>query len=230
MWPYLVKALEPFRQRGYLTTFTRDSSSSPITQGKMSIGPLTIIGTGDTPILRVLEQNPRDIFIDAPLLALDRPIVYTDPTSGDLQLLDWHPTFAPVASGKFPLQAYLAETVSLALPFSLQTLDNIPFPNLTLPASLNPSAVISSVAAHIKLAHSKGIEARWWGVVSWPRRIRWRMWRRLKALGADWINADELEEVAEFLRGGREPRDEDEDQEGDGDEDWVDVGKRGSKE
>lgn len=54
------------------------------------------------------------------------------------------------------------------------------------------------------------------------------MWRRLKALGADWINADELEEVAEFLRGGREPRDEDEDQEGD--EDWVDIGERGSKE
>lgn len=30
--------------------------------------------------------------------------------------------------------------------------------------------------------------------------MRWRMWRRLKALGADWINADDLEEVAQFLR------------------------------
>ena len=197
MWPYLVKALEPFRQRGYLTTFTRESNSTPITRGKMSIGPLTIIGTGDTPILRVLEHDPRDIFIDAPLLALDRPIVYTDPGSGDLEMLDWHPTFAPVASGKFPLQAYVAETAAWVVPFASQTLDNIPYPT----AALNPSAIMSSVAAHIKLAHSKGIEARWWGVVSWPRRVRWRMWRRLKALGADWINADELEEVAQFLRG-----------------------------
>lgn len=159
----------------------------------MRIGPLTIIGTGDTPLLRVLEMEPRDIFFDAPLIGLDRPIVYTDPTTGDLQMLDWSSTFAPVASGKFPLQAYVAEAAGTVLPF----LDDIPYPT----AALNPGNVMSSVAARIKLAHSKGIEARWWGVVSWPRRVRWRMWRRLKALGADWINADELVEVAQFLRG-----------------------------
>jgi hypothetical protein len=210
MYPYILKALEPFRERGYLTTFTRKSETSPLTEGIMSIGPLTVIGTGGTPILRVLEQDPRDVFFDAPLLALDKPIIYTNPKTGDLQQLDWHPTFAPVASGKFPLQAYIAEAVSTVTPAALTMLDNIPYPK----SSINPTTVMSSVAAHIKLAHSKNIEARWWGVISWPKRVRWRMWRRLKALGADWINADELEEVASFLRGGQEPRDEPEEQDG----------------
>jgi hypothetical protein len=206
MYPYLLKALEPFRQAGYLTTFHRSSiPGSDITDGHMVLGPLTIIGTGDTPLFSVLQEKERIIFFDAPLLHLARPVVFPDPETGVMKTMDWDPTFAPVASGKFPLQAYISQIIGLICP--LEWFESIPYPHRrpSSPSSSSSSSFsiegsVSTVREDIRLAHSKGIQARWWGVIGWPRSVRWRMWRRLKTLGADWINADQLREVSRFLR------------------------------
>jgi hypothetical protein len=61
----LYEVLQPLRTAGYLTTWS-SSSPSPVP------GPLTIIGTGDTPLASVqalghAASRPRDIFLDAVL-------------------------------------------------------------------------------------------------------------------------------------------------------------------
>ncbi|KAI9816895.1 MAG: Altered inheritance of mitochondria protein 6 [Pycnora praestabilis] len=58
IWPYVVAQLEPLRQRKYLTIFNGTD---------MIPGPITVVGTGNTPFDLVLASNTRDIFFDAPL-------------------------------------------------------------------------------------------------------------------------------------------------------------------
>lgn len=57
--------MEPLREKGYLTT---------LTDGKtLSNGPVTIIGTGETPFDMVSSVQDRDYFFDAPLADLNDP-------------------------------------------------------------------------------------------------------------------------------------------------------------
>lgn len=61
LYPHVKEALEPLRSKGYLTTF------SPRT-GKMSQGPILVVGTGNTPLHLVAgEEDERFVFFDAPL-------------------------------------------------------------------------------------------------------------------------------------------------------------------
>ncbi|KAJ5573473.1 uncharacterized protein N7459_007900 [Penicillium hispanicum] len=61
----VIKALEPLREKEYLTT---------LEDGKTLIyGPVTIIGTGETPLDMVASVSDRDYFFDAPLAELNDP-------------------------------------------------------------------------------------------------------------------------------------------------------------
>lgn len=61
-WPYVVKALEPLRQGGWLTKY----NGTGITNGTV-----TVIGTGNTPRDQVESQTNRDYFFDGPLSTLN---------------------------------------------------------------------------------------------------------------------------------------------------------------
>ncbi|GKT85137.1 PLC-like phosphodiesterase [Colletotrichum tofieldiae] len=62
-WPQVVRQLEPLRKRGWL---------SKVVDGKIHYGPITVVGTGNTPFELVAENSTyRDTFFDAPLLKLD---------------------------------------------------------------------------------------------------------------------------------------------------------------
>ncbi|KAK1997058.1 hypothetical protein LX36DRAFT_88408 [Colletotrichum falcatum] len=62
-WPQVVRQLEPLRERGWLTKVVND---------KIHYGPITVVGTGNTPFELVAENSTyRDTFFDAPLLKLD---------------------------------------------------------------------------------------------------------------------------------------------------------------
>ncbi|KAJ5145836.1 uncharacterized protein N7515_000400 [Penicillium bovifimosum] len=60
----VIAALEPLREKGYLTT---------VKDGKITNGPVTIIGTGETPLDMVAPVKDRDYFFDAPLANLNDP-------------------------------------------------------------------------------------------------------------------------------------------------------------
>lgn len=61
-WPYVVRALEPLREGGWLTKY----NGSAITNGTV-----TVIGTGNTPLNQIQNQTNRDYFFDGPLATLD---------------------------------------------------------------------------------------------------------------------------------------------------------------
>ncbi|KAI5211691.1 hypothetical protein E4T42_07514 [Aureobasidium subglaciale] len=61
-WPYVVSALEPLRQGGWLTKY----NGTGITNGAV-----TVIGTGNTPRAQVEDQSQRDYFFDGPLSTLN---------------------------------------------------------------------------------------------------------------------------------------------------------------
>ena len=61
-FPYVIKALKPLRDAGYLTTVNGSNVIS---------GPVTVIGTGNTPLNQVQGVNQRDYFWDAPLATLN---------------------------------------------------------------------------------------------------------------------------------------------------------------
>lgn len=62
-WPYVIEALKPLREANYLTTVKDNKTLVP--------GPVTVIGTGNTPLNLVGPIENRDYFIDSPLDALD---------------------------------------------------------------------------------------------------------------------------------------------------------------
>lgn len=61
-WPHVVRALEPLRSRDYLSTLTPTG---------LRQGPVTVIGTGNTPLELVAPVSSRDYFLDGPLLSLE---------------------------------------------------------------------------------------------------------------------------------------------------------------
>jgi len=60
-FPAVIQALEPLRSAGYLTS----TNGTGIT-----MGPVTVIGTGNTPLDQVQPVTDRDYFYDAPLQSL----------------------------------------------------------------------------------------------------------------------------------------------------------------
>ncbi|KAI0652252.1 hypothetical protein C8Q79DRAFT_1005469 [Trametes meyenii] len=77
--PFILKALQPLREGGYLTTFAN---------GTLTTSAVTIVGTGNSPLEQVKALSPRDYFFDAPLTQLTDPSLNTT----------WDPTLSPLAS------------------------------------------------------------------------------------------------------------------------------------
>lgn len=189
----LQRLLIPFVEKGYLSHFTRSSKDSKITDGKLTIGPLTVIGTGDTPINSILGANPRYVFKDGPLTNLTQPIMYPDPETGSLIQVDWHPSFAPMASAKFTVAAHASYFLSSTLFLPVRQAFSLAFPTPAFVADADSSR-------HVREAHARGIESRWWGVARQPKPLRQALWGYIKDIGTDWLNADDLEEVAEWYK------------------------------
>lgn len=76
--PAVLKALQPLRSVGYLSTFAN---------GTFKLGPVLVIGTGNSPLEPIKALEPRDFFFDAPLTELSIPSNTT-----------WSPTLSPIAS------------------------------------------------------------------------------------------------------------------------------------
>ncbi|KAI0830693.1 hypothetical protein BC628DRAFT_1312720 [Trametes gibbosa] len=77
--PFILKAFQPLREGGYLTTFANDT---------LTYSAVTVIGTGNSPLEQVKALSPRDYFFDAPLTQLTNATLNTT----------WGPTLSPIAS------------------------------------------------------------------------------------------------------------------------------------
>lgn len=173
-WPYLEAALEPFLSKGYLTTYNTTSN-------ELIPGPLTIVGTGNTPLHRVYYSPLRYIFYDAPLLELYHPHTLPASQYGPEKTIHWNPTISPIASAKFPLQSYLALGPG------------------SRGGGFNPFSCNLKLTSAI--AREMGIQARWWGILHKPGWVRRMLWETVWESGAGVMNADDLEDMGNWLRG-----------------------------
>ncbi|RAH41359.1 uncharacterized protein BO95DRAFT_456648 [Aspergillus brunneoviolaceus CBS 621.78] len=112
----VIKALEPLRARGYLTTL---KDNTTITEG-----PVTVIGTGNTPLDLVGPVANRDYFFDAPLDQL-----------GEGQFADVTGLISPIASTNFvaavgPLSHgdLLAEVLPAGVKITIRHVSSTPTP------------------------------------------------------------------------------------------------------
>lgn len=170
-WPHLVDALRPFLAKGYLTSY--DPSTHAWTSG-----PLRIVGTGNTPLPYVYHQHPRYIFWDAPLTLVSDQFIIPATPAGPAVKITLDNSIAPMASAKFPLVWHAGAVLP---PWS----------------ALNP--VLQRMEAYAGAASKRGIEARWWGAAREPGPLRRRLWSMCRMTGAAWINADDLEDAADWL-------------------------------
>lgn len=152
-WPAVIEALAPLRNAGYLTTYNGSAVVS---------GPVTVIGTGATPLSQVQGVSPRDYFWDGPLATLGT--TFSNITK----------EVSPIASVAFSAQFGSVKSQEL---------------------NSNQTALLQS---QIATAHAKGIAVRYWDQPGWPVGTRNAIWRILWDAGADLLNVDDLEAVANF--------------------------------
>lgn len=158
----VISALEPLRQQGYLTTLKNNKT--------LTTGPVTIIGTGDTPLSMVGPVEDRDYFYDAKLESLD------EPENAAITSL-----ISPIASTSFK---DAVGTVNLGADSVDTVLDD---------------KQLKALRAQIEVAEERGIGARYWETPYFPVRIRNLIWRLLLQEGVTLLNADDLEAVADYF-------------------------------
>ena len=156
IWPTLLSQLQPLRNQSWVTFYDGV---------RLVRGPITIVGTGNTPfslILNTTDSIPaidngtqhRTIFFDAPLSDMSSPLYnYTNSFYASIALSK--------AIGRTP-----AGTLSK-----------------------NQESI---VASQVAIAKSKGLRARYWDSPTWPIKSRDRVWTRLAELGVGMLNADDI--------------------------------------
>ncbi|EMC93779.1 hypothetical protein BAUCODRAFT_210068 [Baudoinia panamericana UAMH 10762] len=110
-WPYVVRALQPLRSAGYLTYFNGTA---------VVPGPVTVIGTGNTPLNQVQGVGnasvPRDYFWDAPIPTLGTTFSNITASVSPIASTDFAVQFGPVVNQQFnsTQQALLFQQVATA--------------------------------------------------------------------------------------------------------------------
>lgn len=183
LWPRVDSALEPLRQRGFLTRFDG-----------MEVIPsqITIVVSGNAPFEHVVAQgDQRDVFFDAPLELM------SPSTSADLE--DLSAADRP-GSGRRLQRAHLdsyphnpavysaANSYYASASFK-HTVGHVWHSSLS-------DAQLTLIREHIRGAHARGLKVRYWGVPSWPIGIRNYLWRVLVREGVDVLSVDDVRAVA----------------------------------
>ncbi|KAF2461571.1 hypothetical protein BDY21DRAFT_278268, partial [Lineolata rhizophorae] len=149
--------LTPLREAGWLSHY--DGSA-----GEVKPGPVVVVGTGETPFGRVVEDAKyRDVFFDAPLSSLGSK---TDDEER--------------AGERFSAaNSYYA---SVDLPSAV---GQVWFGGLT-------TGQINKVRGQIDEARNRGMKSRYWNTPGWPVGTRNRVWKTLLETGADVLNVDDV--------------------------------------
>ncbi|KAI5280927.1 Altered inheritance of mitochondria protein 6, partial [Ascosphaera aggregata] len=161
-WDAVYKSLDPLRRAGYLTT-VKDNST-------LTRGPVTVIGTGNTPLDRVASSAERDIFFDGPV--------------GRLAESDITNMISPIASGSLRLAVGQVNANATAA-----TNEGNPFSEKQL----------GRLRKQIAEAKERGIGVRYWDTPEWPVRVRNAVWRVLVDEGVALLNTDDLDGLKEYF-------------------------------
>jgi hypothetical protein len=180
-WPWVLKQLQPLRERGWLSYVDRD---------KVHLRPITVVGTGNTPF-HVLTSNStyRDAFFDAPLDQMRedgeiaRDVDEREESSGGAKYS--RANVGQGSSGVSPtdefdnLNSYYASSQ-----FSKAV-------GKMWRGRLSPKQ-LKIIRGQVKGAHRRGLKARYWDLPAWPLGLRNYVWDILVKEGVDVLNVDDL--------------------------------------
>jgi len=204
LWPFVVDALEPLRSKGYLTH---------INDTQIVEGPITIVGTGNTPFDLVDSNtgNPhRDIFFDAPIDTMYEPPSAETPQPPPPETPSPAPDERPNPDLKRPSKQQPAKRTLTSEEEgpggTAPPSDPRAFTNLnSFYASVSFSTAIGHLqngafSAHqlevlrgqIRGAHRRGLKVRYWDLPYWPIGLRNHVWHVLVREGVDLLNVDDL--------------------------------------
>jgi hypothetical protein len=93
-WPAVIKALQPLRDAGYLTTVRNGTNVSP--------GAVTVVGTGNTPLDQIQGVSDRDYFYDAPLPLLNSTFSNITSSVSPIASTNFGAVFGDVRNESFP--------------------------------------------------------------------------------------------------------------------------------
>ncbi|KAL2075073.1 hypothetical protein VTL71DRAFT_15 [Oculimacula yallundae] len=190
-WPWVLKQLEPLRERGWLTF---------VEGGKVHTRAVTVVGTGNTRF-DVLTQNTtyRDAFFDSPLDTMWEPATDSASTPSPSSKSE---VSSKTPSSK-PLQPHdLGQGLSGTTPSTEFNAQNSYYASVSLRKAIGliwhgniSPAQLEIIRGQIRGAHKRGLKVRYWDLPAWPIGTRDRVWRVLVDEGADILNVDDLQAV-----------------------------------
>lgn len=142
----VLQQVEPLRQRGWLSTFA---------DGKVTYGPVTLVGSGNTPFDSLVENGTyRYAFFDAPLESLENTMYDTT-----------NSYYASVALSRGIGRVWFG---------------------------IFRRGQLRTLRYQLQQAHARGLQARYWGLPTWPISVRNAVWSTLVAEGVDLLNVDDI--------------------------------------
>lgn len=210
-WPWVLKQLEPLRERGWLTFVEGDV---------VHRRAVTVVGTGNTRFdILTANETYRDAFFDAPLDTMWEPPHSTpSPLSNSppaaLSPPDINDPSPPPPENLLPSEINknnnpptgdpldLGQGLSGTTPTSSFTSLNSHYASVSLHKSigtiwrgrLTPKQ-LDIIRGQVRGAHRRGLKARYWDLPAWPLGLRAYVWGVLVREGVDVLNVDDLRGV-----------------------------------
>lgn len=199
-WPWVLKQLQPLRERGWLS-FTENDIFYP--------RQITVVGTGNTPF-DVLTQNStyRDAFFDAPLDTMWEPHrghKNLDEEDDDDDLDEPSSSSAPSNVG---------QGLSGVRPTDSFNETNSYYASVSFNKGVGrlwrghiSQKQLRIIRGQVRGAHRRGLKARYWDLPAWPLSLRNHVWEVLVREGVDVLNVDDLRSASKLKWEGRKGRD-----------------------
>ncbi len=157
IWPILLQQLEPLRQKRWLTAYNGTD---------LLPGPITVVGTGNTPFPLVLDATAVNNTDDAVNSTPSRFIFFDAPLTNLSSIYN--------ATNSYYASAPLGEAVGKTWFGKLK------------------KRQLHLVAQQTQLAATQGLRARYWDTPAWPISWRDQLWSDLVSNGVGMLNADDL--------------------------------------
>lgn len=175
LWPQVMDALEPLREKRYLTH--HDGT-------KLVSGPITVVGTGNTPfdMIKSEDDNPHhDVFFDAPLNEMyeSAPIEERHGGEGEKGQIGSHKGPDYRSSNSYYASTDFNDAIGPLWDGSFS------------------DHQMDLLRGQLRGAHARGLKARYWNLPFWPIHSRNYVWKVLVEEGVDMLNVDDLKGATE---------------------------------
>ena len=183
-WPWVVEQLHALRARDWLSVWN-GSAVIP--------GPITVVGTGETPFDLIADLDHRDYFFDAPLERMwdAEDLGESEDEKG---VAASRTTTVPQPSPSLPYTDRNSYYASASFVSSIGQMSSVGGGQSESQSLSNEQLAL--LRGQIRAAHRRGLRARYWDLPAWPINLRNYVWDLLVREGVDVLNVDDIQAAA----------------------------------